>query len=150
MSSSIVSRLNKLEAKNRPNPDSLFLLWVKPGTPIKEQTAQIHALGLSATLDDVICAEWPLNEELPAPRWRLYRDIPQNEMDVLDAKIEAMVEAEPARPTDERAAHACMRLSDRDLLAKTLSVGAVERWRRWMQSAPRPAVTIGAGFDELA
>jgi hypothetical protein len=125
MSSSIVSRLNKLEAKRRPNPDSLFLLWVKPGTPWKEQTAQIHALGLSASLDDVICAEWTGEEEMPAPRWCLYRDIPQNEMDVLFARFRAMAEAEPARPTDERAAHACMGLSDRDLLAKALSVGAV-------------------------
>jgi hypothetical protein len=131
MSRSIVSRLNKLEAKNRPNPDSVFLLWVKPGTPWKEQTAKIHALGLSASPDDVICAEWPLGEELPAPRWRLYRDIPQNEMDVLDAKIEDMIAKlediadDAAPPTDERAAQHLNEMSDRDLLAKILSVGAV-------------------------
>jgi hypothetical protein len=134
MSSSIVSRLNKLEAKNRPNPDSLFLLWVKPGTPIKEQTAQIHALGLSVSLDDVICAEWPLSEELPAPRWRLYRDIPQNEMDVLDAKIEDMIAKlediagdAQAPPANERAAQHFKEMSDRDLLAKILSVTASDR-----------------------
>jgi hypothetical protein len=127
MSSSIVSRLNKLEAKRRPDPDSIFLLWVKPGTPIKEQTAQIHALGLSASLDDVICAEWPLNEEMPGPRWRLYRDIPQNEMDVLDAKIEDIAGDGPAQPTDERAKQYLKSLSDRDLVAKILSVGAMGR-----------------------
>ena len=132
MASSIASRLNKLEAKRRPNPDSIFLLWVKPGTPIKEQTAQIHALGLSASLDDVICIEWPLNEELPAPRWRLYRAIPQNEMDVLVAKIKDMIAklgditGDAAPPTDEREAQHLKEMSDRDLLAKILSVSALE------------------------
>src|SRR5471030_2108354 len=127
MSSSIVSRLNKLEAKNRPNPDSVFLLWVKPGTPWKEQTAQIHALGLSASLDGVICAEWPLNEELPAPRWRPYRDIPQNEMDVLDGVIEKMVLDAGVGQADEPAPQHLKDISDRDLLAKIFSIAARER-----------------------
>ena len=67
---------------------------------------------------------------LTAPRWRLYRDIPQNEMDVLDAKIEDMIAKlediadDAAPPTDERAAQHLKEMSDRDLLAKILSVGA--------------------------
>jgi hypothetical protein len=122
MSRNIAARLNKLEAGRLPNPDSLFLLWVKPGTTLKEQTAQIHALGLSPTLDGVVCAEWPSDKEMPAPRWRLYRDIPQNEMDVLNSVIrgmalDAVVANEPA-PRHPAGASDLDRLSDRDLMIR--------------------------------
>jgi hypothetical protein len=101
----------------------------EPGTSLKEQTGKIHALGLSPTLDGVVCAEWPTEEEMPAPRWRLYRDIPRNEIDVLndiikktvlDAGVDQITEA-LAPPED------LDRLSDRDLLAKIFSVGAASQ-----------------------
>jgi hypothetical protein len=125
MSSRTVSRLNKLEAGRLPDPDSLFLLWVKPGTPLKEQTAQIHALGLSASLDGVICAEWQNKEKMPAPRWLRYRDIPRDELNVLSAKIREVAGSGPAEPTDHRTAQYLRGASDRDLLAKIFSVGAL-------------------------
>jgi hypothetical protein len=124
MSSRTVARLNRLEAKIRPDSESVFLLWVKPGTLWKEQIAQIHALGLSSSLDDVICAEWPSKGQMPAPRWLRYREIPREELDVLSAKIREMAESAPAQPTDERTAQALLKMSDRDLMAKILSVGA--------------------------
>jgi hypothetical protein len=128
MSRNTVARLNKLEAGRLPNPDSLFLLWVKPGTSSKEQTAQIHALGLSASLDGVICAEWISKEEMPPPRWRLYRDIPRNEIDVLDNIIKKTVLVAGADELNEAAAQPEAsdfdRLSDRDLMARIFSVVA--------------------------
>jgi hypothetical protein len=125
MASSIVSRLNRLEAARLPSPDSLFLLWVKPGTPLKEQTAQIHALGLSASIDGVICAEWTSKAEMPPPRWSRYRDLPRDELNVLSAKIRVVAGSGAAEPTDDRTAQYLMGMSDRDLLAKIFSVGAL-------------------------
>jgi hypothetical protein len=83
---------------------------------------------LSGALDDVICAEWISEREVPPSRWLLYRDIPRGELDVLFAKIRVMAEDMTAdgsaQTTDEHAPQALTKLSDRDLMAKILSIGA--------------------------
>jgi len=97
MSSSLFTRIEKLESRRRTD-DQVLLLWIKPGEDANAAVLVANKAGLFGSGDLVMCAEWLGNDPMPKPRWlkRHGECFSEHEDHCIDAMLEkriAMVDA---------------------------------------------------------
>ena len=117
-------RLRKLEARGR-EPGMLYFAWGNTDQELNEVIAQALATGDLGPKDPNVCV---LCEDggVPASDWRVYRKLPEDEKDILFARIEALVrDGNTIDPAETR----CRDMTDEQLLTIALRRNARTAFR---------------------
>jgi hypothetical protein len=68
MSSSLFTRIEKLESRRRTD-DQVLLIWLIPGEDVDAAVLAANKAGLFGSGDLVMCVEWLGDDPMPKPRW---------------------------------------------------------------------------------